>query len=184
MKLLRRIFSCLSVLTTLAGVGVPASRAQESVCAQVVIEIDQELTLEREGFEARLGVTNGLPLSLDNFQVTLHFTDANGSPVRVSTDAAPESSGLFYYRVQTGCTFPTSVAAGASAKVAYLIVPAPGAAGTTSGGALYYIGATVKYNVSGASRPWISLPTSSLFGPCRSSSFSISCRATCMATTR
>jgi hypothetical protein len=149
MKLLRRLSSCLSVLTMLAGVGVPASRAQESVCAQVVIEIDQELTLEREGFEARLGVTNGLPSSLDNFQVTLHFTDANGSPVRVSTDAAPDSSGLFYYRVQTGSTLPISVAAGASAKAAYLIVPAPGAAGATAAGTLYYIGATVKYNVSG-----------------------------------
>ncbi len=149
MKPLRRILSCLSALAMLAGAGVHALRAQESVCASVVIEIDQELTLEREGFEARMGVTNGLPSSLDDFQVTLNFTDAGGNAVRVSTDAAPDSGGLFYYRVQTGSTLPSSVAAGASAKVAYLIVPAPGAAGATAAGALYYIGATVKYKVAG-----------------------------------
>ena len=123
--------------------------AAGSVCARVEIEIEQELTLEREGFEARLGIVNGLPSSLDNFRVTLTFTDAEGRPVAVSTDAAPNDKGLFYHRVQTGYTLPSSVAAGANQKVAFLIVPALGAAGDDPAGTLYYVGATVKYDLGG-----------------------------------
>ena len=122
---------------------------QGSVCARVEIEIEQELTLEREGFEARLGVTNGLPTSMDNFRVTLNFTDADGQPVAVTTDPASTGKEKFYYRVQTGYTLPSSVDAGAAQKVAYLIVPAPGAAGDDPAGTLYYVGATVKYDVGG-----------------------------------
>jgi hypothetical protein len=42
------------------------------------------------------------------------------------------------------------VAAGAAQKAAFLIVPAPGAAGESATGAIYYIGATVRYRVGGA----------------------------------
>jgi hypothetical protein len=125
-------------------------RAQSSVCASVTIQIDQELTLEREGFEARLGIANGLPSALEDFQVALHFTDADGKAVRASTDSAPDSNGLFYYRVQTGSHVPTTVPAGADQKAAFLIVPAPGAAGPAAEGSLYYVGATVKYKAAGA----------------------------------
>lgn len=123
--------------------------AQDSICARVEIRIEQELTLEREGFEARLGITNGLPGALDDFRVTLRFSDGEGNPVAVATDAQPNANGLFYHRVQTGYSQPAAVPAGADVKVAYLIVPAPGAAGATSEGTLYYIGATVKYRTGG-----------------------------------
>lgn len=146
---LRRPLFGLATLGLLASWASSPVRAQESVCAQVVIQIDQEMTLEREGFEARLGISNGTPSSLDNFQVTLRFTDADGNAVPVATDAAPNPNGLFYYRVQTGFTVPTSVAATTNQKVAYLIVPAPGAAGTAPEGKLYYVGATVKYTTAG-----------------------------------
>ena len=124
-------------------------RAGDGVCARVEIEIVQELTLEREGFEARLGISNGLPSSMDNLRVTLNFTNADGQPVPVSSDAEPNSKGLFYHRVQSGYTLPSSVAAGANQKVAFLIVPAPGAAGGDPAGTLYYVGATVKYDLAG-----------------------------------
>ncbi|MDD2763155.1 MAG: hypothetical protein PHE83_04165 [Opitutaceae bacterium] len=150
MKALRcHSLSRLAIFGLLLGSLNPLTRAQDSVCARVTIQIDQELTLEREGFEARLGIANGQPSSLDEFQVTLRFTDADGNAVRVATDAAPDPEALFYYRVQTGSTVPASIAAGAAQKVAYLIVPAPGAAGSASEGNLYYIGATVKYTVAG-----------------------------------
>jgi hypothetical protein len=139
----------VALLTLLATGAIPALKAQDSICARVTIQIDQELTLEREGFEARLGIVNGLPSALDGFQVALHFTDADGNAVRASTDATPDSNGLFYYRVQTGSAVPTTVAAGAEQKAAFLIVPTPGAAGTAAEGKLYYIGATVKYDVGG-----------------------------------
>jgi len=134
----------------LSFLGVRSALAQDTVCARVVMQLDQQLTLEREGFEARLGITNGLPTSLDNIQVTLKFLDANNAPVVISTDSAPDASGKFYYRIQTGYTGVTSVASGASAKIAYLIVPALGAAGDSAQGTLYYVGATVKYTSDGA----------------------------------
>jgi hypothetical protein len=129
--------------------GSAGLRAQATVCARVVIQIEQELTLEREGFEARLGITNGLPSALENFQVTLKFFDLAGNPVAVATQDAPNAAGKFFYRIQTGYTQPVSVPSGADQKVAYLIVPAVGAAGTSAGGTRYQVGATIKYTVAG-----------------------------------
>lgn len=122
---------------------------QGTVCARVEIEIEQELTLEREGFEARLGISNGLPSAMENLRVTLNFTDAEGRPVPVASDGHPNPAGLFYYRVQTGYVMPSTVGAGANPKVAFLIVPAPKSAGTDPAGTLYYVGATVKYDLGG-----------------------------------
>src|SRR5687768_7169919 len=137
--------SCLLVIVVICA----AARIEAQVCARVVIQIEQELTLEREGFEARLGITNGLPAALENLQVTLNFTDADGNIVGAATDTVANPNGKFYYRVQTGYTGVTSVAASATAKIAYLIVPSPGAAGDSAQGKLYYIGATVKYTSAG-----------------------------------
>jgi hypothetical protein len=120
-----------------------------AICARVVIQIEQELTLEREGFEARLGVVNGLPSALDDFEVTLKFSNANGEPVGAYTSGNGASSDKFFYRVQAGSSIPQSIAAGAEQKIAYLIVPTPGSSGTTAKGELYYVGALIKYKVGG-----------------------------------
>ena len=148
MSILSRLF-LVTLWVMVLGASMSTVHAQATVCARVVIKIEQQLTLERQGFVASMGITNGLPVSLDNFQVTLNFTDASGNAVAVSTDAAPNNSGLFYYRLQTGYTAPASVAAGGSQTVAYFIVPTVGAAGTSANGTLYYVGATVTYSTSG-----------------------------------
>jgi hypothetical protein len=137
--------SSLLVIVVIWG----ATRIEAQVCARVVIQIEQELTLEREGFEARLGISNGQPAMLENFSVSLNFADVDGNPVGAATDAVPNSEGKFYYRVQAGFTALSTVASGGTAKVAYLIVPTPGSAGTTAEGSIYYVGATVKYTVNG-----------------------------------
>jgi hypothetical protein len=141
-----RTLSCLAAVLGLFFAPALVA-ADDGVCARVVLQIDQELTLEREGFEARLGISNGLPSALDDFHVTLRFTDRDGNAVRVATDATPDPDAKFYYRVQTGFAVPGSVAAGATSKVTYFIVPAPGAAGASAEGTLYYVGATVRYKV-------------------------------------
>lgn len=142
----RLLLWCVLVCGCLQGA---AALGAGSVCARVEIEIEQEMTLEREGFEARLGVTNGLPTAMDNLRVTLNFTDAAGQPVAVTTDPAATGQEKFFYRVQTGYTMPGSVAAGTAAKVAFLIVPTIQATGEEPAGTLYYVGATVKYAVAG-----------------------------------
>ena len=142
------LFRIIAIGTGL-GLAMSIAHGQQGICARVVIQIEQEMTLEREGFEARLGVTNGQPTALENFRVTLKFLDAEQNPVAVSTDSAPDSNGKFYYRVQSGFTVPTTIPSGADKKIAYLIVPSPGAAGMTASGSLYYVGATIKYTVAG-----------------------------------
>ena len=48
--------------------------AQESVCVRVKIEIDQELTLERQGFEARMNIKNGGMVSPGNTVLYMNRT--------------------------------------------------------------------------------------------------------------
>jgi hypothetical protein len=134
-------------LLAIALAAVTPGAAQ--VCARVVIQIEQELTLEREGFEARLGISNGQPVPLENFSVSLNFADADGNSVAAATESGPNAEGKFFYRIQAGSTAVGSVASGGTGKVVYLIVPTPGSAGGTAEGSIYYVGATVKYTVNG-----------------------------------
>ena len=47
------------------------SYAADTECAKVKIEIQQELTMERQGFDAMMKITNGLTTtSLDNVNIT------------------------------------------------------------------------------------------------------------------
>jgi len=147
-----RFISSFLVVAGLLGLAGPSLRADNGVCASVVIQIDQQFTFERSGFQASLSISNGQPASLDNFSVTLNFTDANGNPVAFATDAAPNANGLFYYRVQTGYTALSSIPGGSSQKIAYLIVPALGAAGTSASGSLYNVGATIQYSINGTAQ--------------------------------
>lgn len=144
---MKRIIRLVVLIGFTAVCGLTEVWAQ--ICARVVIQIEQELTLEREGFEARLGINNTQPAPLENFSVVLKFSDVNGNPVAVSTDAAPNANGVFYYRPQSGSSSSTTIASNASGKYAYLIVPAPGAAGNSAEGKIYYVGATVKYTLNG-----------------------------------
>lgn len=134
--------SCLGLLGVLPS-------TVHAACAKVVIQIVQELTFERDGFEARLGITNNLPTALENFQVTLKFSDAERNPVGAYTSGAGGSDDKFFYRAQTGYTVPTSIAGGAEKQMAYLIVPVPGSAGLTAAGALYFVGATIRFTADG-----------------------------------
>lgn len=67
----------------------PLLPAEVSLCAEVVIEIKQELALERQAFEATMKVTN----ALDNFPLTsvkveVLFTDKDNNPVVATSDTS------------------------------------------------------------------------------------------------
>jgi hypothetical protein len=67
------------------------SRAAEPVCAEVKIEISQELTLERQAFDGFMRINNSLEnLSLENVYINVLFQDENGNPVVASSD--PEAT--------------------------------------------------------------------------------------------
>lgn len=123
--------------------------AEGSVCARVRIEIPQELTLERQGFEARMTIHNGvLGVPLENISVDLLFSDAQGQPVLATSD--PNNvSAKFFLRLQTGSSIPSTVPGENSARITWLIIPAPGAGGANPQGQMYSVGATLRYRAGG-----------------------------------
>ncbi|RYD35546.1 MAG: hypothetical protein EOP86_08190 [Verrucomicrobiaceae bacterium] len=138
--------ACALLLTVLHT--VPAGAA-ESVCARVKIEIEQELTFEREAFEARMTINNGLPeTAITDIAVTVNFADETGAPVLATSDP-DNTTALFFIRLQDGSSLPATVAASTSASIKWLIIPAPGAGGTRPQGTIYLVGARLTYKVSG-----------------------------------
>jgi hypothetical protein len=73
---MKAIYCMVLVAAALAGL---TAAAADSVCATVKIEIRQELTLERQAFEAKMRINNGLTgIPLTDVAVTLSFADADG----------------------------------------------------------------------------------------------------------
>lgn len=56
--------------------------ADDSICARVKIEITQELTLERQAFDAHMAINNRLAnITLENVQIDVTFSDQGGNAV-------------------------------------------------------------------------------------------------------
>jgi PKD repeat protein len=127
--------------------------AADSVCARVQIEIRQELTFERQAFDAHMGINNGLAsVSLENINVDVLFSDEAGNPVVASSDPA-DPDALFFIRVDsmTGIDDVNgngSVAPATTADIHWLIIPAPGAVADAPEGKLYYVGARLTYTMN------------------------------------
>jgi len=151
----------LLVLVVLAAsvfwLGIPnASAAGNSVCAEVKIEIKQELTLERQGFDAHMRITNGLShITLEDIDIDVAFADEAGNPVRASSDP-DDTDALFFIRLDEDAMENINDVDGAgtispstTADIHWLIIPAPGAAGGQPKGTMYYVGATLTYTIGG-----------------------------------
>ncbi|MFZ1987374.1 MAG: hypothetical protein WAU91_23395, partial [Desulfatitalea sp.] len=127
-----------------------------ALCATVKIEIRQELTLERQAFDAHMRINNGLSLSpIENVSVNVVFTDEAGNPVVASSDP-DNTSALFFIRIDTMDNIANvegsgSIAPETSADIHWLIIPAPGASNGLESGTLYFVGATLAYTAAGQS---------------------------------
>jgi hypothetical protein len=147
------LLSALSLF--LAGwAASPAFGADDSVCARVKIEIQQELTLERQAFDAHMRISNGLShIALENVSVLVKFTDEAGNSVLASSDPG-NLQALFFIRLDsmtniddvagTGTVQPAS-----TADIHWLIIPAVGAANGMPQGKLYNVGASLSYTIGG-----------------------------------
>ncbi|WP_054113374.1 hypothetical protein [Marinagarivorans algicola] len=74
----------LNIVALIAGIlfNTLAFAQEEALCAEVKIEILQELTIERQGFEAVMKITNGLDsYTIDDIAVTVNFADDEGNAV-------------------------------------------------------------------------------------------------------
>ena len=143
----------LSGLTGMLGAAVPVA-ADDSVCARVKIEIRQEVTLERQAFDAHMRINNGLTnVTLENVGIDVLFTDADGNAVPATSASGPSDAKFFISEGTreniedingTGTVAPSS-----TADIHWLIIPAPGASDGIPSGTLYYVGATLRYTIAG-----------------------------------
>jgi hypothetical protein len=128
--------------------------ADDSLCAEVKIEIKQELTLERQAFDAHMRIRNGLShITLENIDVDVLFTDEEGNSVLASSDPDNQDA-LFFIRLDSMENIDDVNGAGTiapltSSDIHWLIIPAPGASNGLEQGTLYYVGATLVYTIGG-----------------------------------
>jgi hypothetical protein len=142
---------CLALLLLFL---LPGAWAQTTVCAKVKIEIKQELTLERQAFDAEMKINNTTDTSvIENVSVVVKVTDENGTPVSIS-DNPNDLAAKFFVRLTgkqnianvegTGTVSPKT-----TSVINWLLIPAPGSAGSTPLGKKYLVGATLKYRFGG-----------------------------------
>ncbi len=148
-------------LGLLLGLVSFSSRAEEALCAEVKIEILQELTMERQGFEALMRITNSLEtFSLENVSVKVFFKDADGNPV-VATSNTSASNAAFFIRKDNsqdigglqegadGYLHGGTIAPKKVGEMRWLIIPTANAAGQTKDGKLFFVGAELRYSYGG-----------------------------------
>ncbi|XQE67004.1 calcium-binding protein [Pseudomonas sp. P3C3] len=135
--------------------------AEDKLCAVVLIEIAQELTLERQAFEATMRINNGLDtINLDTLKVNVLFEDDNGNVVKASSDPNATDAAFFIRlddsnnvnSLQSGADGAITngvVPAKASGVLRWLIIPTAGAAGEGLSGKRYNVGASLSYNAGG-----------------------------------
>jgi len=153
-KKLSLISLCAIILLSLPIFAAPALAVDDSVCARVKLEIRQELTLERQGFDAHMRIGNGFShITLEDVDVDVKFTDEAGDPVLASSDP-DNTDALFFYRIDSMDNIEDVDGAGTVAPVTtadihWLIIPAYGASNGVPQGTLYYVGATLTYTIGG-----------------------------------
>lgn len=146
---------CLLLALMLFGSRVPGQQQFQGVCANVKIEILQELAFERIGFEATLEITNNLggdPIT--DFSARLTFSDPGDIVGGVPRDV---SDRFFVQRPRltdvnatdgTGVIGPTK-----TGIVRWFIIPKPAAGGTLPQGKKYEVGVNMSGKMGGVEIP-------------------------------
>src|SRR5690606_739728 len=159
--MLKRILHLGTVVLSLSLLSFMSHAQEEALCAEVKIELLQELTLERQGFEALMRITNSLDsFPLENVSVSVHFADANGNPV-VATSNTSASDAAFFIRIDdtrditglqegaNGLVENGRIAPKQVGELRWLIIPTANAAGQIQDGQLYFVGAQLRYAYGG-----------------------------------
>lgn len=150
-QIIKHIIIVLLMITFAAGSAFAAS--PNTVCAEVKLLIEQKYSFERQAFDAKMVISNGLTdNTLKDVNIELFFTDINDNVVLSSSDQNT-SDALFFYRINSmeginsldgkGLVEPSS-----KAEIHWLIIPTTGAAKHSSAGAIYQVGAKVTYTLN------------------------------------
>ncbi|MCB0339741.1 MAG: hypothetical protein KDD53_09055, partial [Bdellovibrionales bacterium] len=128
--------------------------ADEGLCAVVKIEIAQELTFERQAFDAKMVVNNGLTeSSIENIDIDVIFRDEFGNLVEATSN--PDNLTAAFFIVVDSMTGISNIngtgviAPEQTAEIHWLIIPTAGAAGGSLSGKLYFVSANFAYSVDG-----------------------------------
>jgi uncharacterized repeat protein (TIGR01451 family) len=150
--------ACATFLAAVLGLVLAAcpsvARAQDALCAQVKIEIQQKLSLERQAFNAVMRIDNGLATSsIDDVGINLTFQDQAGNTVVATSDPNNTSAG-FFVTVDSLAGIAAidgsgTVAPKTTGEIHWLIIPATGTGGTQPQGKMFFVGATLTYSVAG-----------------------------------
>ena len=120
----------------------PCKSSPETMCIRTQLEISQDQTLERQGFDAQLELKNMLPdYDMRNMSVQVNFTDEEGNRVDDLFFTTVLSSGGLR-NLENGDLY-----AGNEADIRWLFVPVPGAGGNESSGRGYIVNAYIEYYV-------------------------------------
>jgi len=128
------------------------SYAEDSLCARVKIEIKQELTLERQAFDAHMRINNGLThITLTGVGIEVSFQNEDNETVTATSDPN-DTNALFFIRIDSMENIADvdgngSLAPSTSADIHWLIIPATGASNGLQAGTLYFVGATLTYSI-------------------------------------
>ncbi len=155
---LRRNLKAMAAAGAMLALAVTPSSAPfaqtNTICAVVVLQINQTATLEREAFTAQLGITNNVPTApLTNLNVQITITDSNGNP----------AGNLFFIKLSTltGATALDGtgvIQASATANAFWTIIPSTGAGGTVPAGVRYGVNAVINSVSNGSPQNVTSFP--------------------------
>lgn len=129
-----------------------AQQQFQGVCAQVKIEIRQELTLERIGFLATLEMTNNVgDADFTDFSAALTFEN----PLNSTEEETDDASSLFFVQppVLTGISAIDGTGIlppGVTARVEWFIIPKIAAGGESPNGIEYLVGLHLGASVYGS----------------------------------
>ena len=134
------IFVLLLLFT--AGVSLYASGA--TVCAEVRLQILQEVTFERLAFDAELKLSNNLDnMPLENIRIDVKINDENG--VAANEVFFIKVAGMRDINSVDGAGIISPLRTGV---INWLIIPGKGAGGETATGKRYSVKADIFYGVS------------------------------------
>lgn len=146
-----RFVHTLLLSLALFALALPAAQGAGAICAQVKIEIQQKVSLERQAFDAKMSIDNGLDTPVQNVAINLNFSDAGGKAVVASSDPNNTTASFFIgaptLSAINAIDGSGSVAPKTSGVIDWLLIPAQGTGGTQPQGKLYLVGATLSYTI-------------------------------------
>ncbi|MBP7830411.1 MAG: hypothetical protein KA248_10880 [Kiritimatiellae bacterium] len=127
---------------------------ESTVCAKVNMDVKQDLTLERQAFDAEVKIHNGYTtMFLQDVEVKIWITDLAGNLVPSTSDPT-QTNAWFFVREPDLTNIDNvdgrgTVREATSATVHWLIIPAPGTGGNSAFGQEFLVGGRLRYKASG-----------------------------------